>query len=217
MAIASRDVAPSEWQKRRLQRIARQEAKRKARKEALENARQEAAAEAEEDDTEDERPRKKGKKMKRTPARSAQRTFLFLPIPSMPEMNGNRWTAVIIWLIGAYLTRAFLIQIGVAEDVASPIGLLLQWLLTKAESPLWRGQSRPWIAVIATVIDTGFNAGGTWVYTKNIGKTDFWAMVQYATEDPKLAPAIATQIALAIAVGLLTAAAAEYFWNLSDT
>lgn len=199
----------SRWRELRAERIARQ---KKERAEIL--ARERDAAEEEDEEEEDDEPaaparskkNKKGKAMA-APARTARLGYL-------PTMNSNRWTSLIIWLVGAYLTRAFLVQIGVAEDAATPIGVLLQWLLTRAESPLWRGQGRPAIAIIATLIDGGMNAGGTWVYTRNIGQTDFWAMVQYAAQDPNLVPTVATQIACAIGVGLLTAAAAEYYWNL---
>lgn len=195
----------------RTQRIARQRTEREEREEARRIAAAEAAEEEEEEgETEAAAPRTKGKK-KRTAARSAARTFLFV---SIPEMNSNRYTAVIIWLVGAYLTRAFVMQIGASEDVATPIAFLVQWLLTKAESPLWRGHGYPRMAVIATLIDGGINTGGTWVYTKNIGATDFWKMIQFAANDPTLVPSVGTQIACAIGAGLLTAAAAEYYWNL---
>jgi hypothetical protein len=209
----SKDIAPSEWQKRRLQRIARQEAKRKARREALHNAREVAEQETDEAEDEDDAPaapRKKKGKQSTAPAKAARPGLL----PSIPAMNTNRYTSVIIWLIGAYLTRAFILQIGVADELATPIAFLLQWLLTRAESPLWRGHGYPRMAMIATAVDGAINTGGTWVYTKNIGNTDFWKMIQFAANDPTLTPSIGTQIAVAIGVGLLTAAAAEYYWNL---
>lgn len=209
--MTTKDLAPSVWQQRRL-RIAQQKKERKARWDARQKERQEAAA-AEADDEEDEdtvttaAPRKKKGKQAAAPARAGL-------LPRMPAMNTNRYTSVIIWLIGAYLTRAFILQIGVADAVATPIAFLVQWLLTRAESPLWRGHGYPRMAMIATAVDGAINTGGTWVYTKNIGNTDFWKMIQFAADDPTLVPSIGTQIAVAVAVGLLTAAAAEYFWNL---
>lgn len=133
---------------------------------------------------------------------------------ALPTMNSNRWTAVIIWLVGAYLTRSFLMQVGIAEESATPISLVVQWLLTKGESPLWQGHGRPPLAIICTALDGAMNSAGALVYTKNIGSTDVWTMIQYAAQDPSLAPSIATQVALAIGVGLIVAAAAEYYWNL---
>jgi hypothetical protein len=213
MAVSSRGVVGGakrmrqrpRWKEIRAERIARQKEERAER--------QAAAAEAaeEEEEEEEERPVRSAK---RRGKKTLRRATFKRPSFALPAMNANRWTAAIIWLVGAFLTRSFLVQIGVPEQMASPIGILLQWLLTKAESPLWQGSSRPPIAIIATIIDAGMNAGGTWVYTKNIGSTDFWAMIQYAAEDPTLIPSPATQIAIAVAVGLLTAAAAEYYWNL---
>jgi Fe2+ transport system protein B len=230
MAVSSRGVVGGakrmrqrpRWKEIRAERIARQKEERAERQAAAAEAaeeeeeeeraeRQAAAAEAAEEEEEEERP---ARSAKRRGKKTLRRATFKRPSFALPAMNANRWTAAIIWLVGAFLTRSFLVQIGVPEQMASPIGILLQWLLTKAESPLWQGSSRPPIAIIATIIDAGMNAGGTWVYTKNIGATDFWAMIQYAAEDPTLIPSPATQIAIAVAVGLLTAAAAEYYWNL---
>lgn len=189
------------WKEMRAQRIARQRAERET---------QEAEKEEEEEEDAPAKPARRGKKIKRVVPKLALKGVSF----GLPAMNANRWTSVIIWLVGAFLTRSFLLQIGVAENMATPIGLVLQWLLTKAESPLWQGAGRPPIAIIATIIDGGMNTGGTWVYTKNIGNTDFWKMIQFAANDPALVPSVPTQIACAVGVGVLTAAAAEYYWNL---
>lgn len=217
MAVSSRGVLggakrmrQKSWRQIRAERIAEQKRERDERRAA---AAEEAEEEEEEDD--DDRPTRRTKaRTKRRTGKLKRSTGRVLFGFRIPEMNGNRWTAVLIWLIGAFLTRSFVMQLGVPEEIASPIAILLQWLLTKAESPLWQGRGRPPIAIIATIIDGGVNTGGTWVYTKNIGKTDFWAMIQYAAENPRLVPAISAQIAIAASVGVLTAAAAEYFWNL---
>ena len=229
----AQDVAPSVWQQRRL-RIARQNAEYRRRQEEhrreKERARAEAARAAQEAEEEEEekeeadapQPRKKKNKKKPVTARGPRLGVL----PGLPEMNANRWTAVIIWLIGAYLTRSFLVQITVPVDLATPIAFLLQWLLTKAQSPLWRGQGYPKMAILATMIDGGVNSAGAWPYLKNLGKTDFWAMVrdiyQASAAPPKpgdppptpIEPTVATIVACSIVTGVATAAAAEYYWNL---
>lgn len=133
---------------------------------------------------------------------------------ALPEMNSNRWTAIIIWLVGAYLTSQALAQLGVAEPFNTAFGFAIQFALTKAESPLWKGQGAPKMAILATLIDGGINAGGAWPFMKNLGATDFWTMINDIQGTPGGAPTLATIIACAAAIGLMTAAAAEYFWNL---
>lgn len=196
------------WRQIRDERIAQQKEEREA-------VAAEAAEEEEEEETAAATPReKKGKNamhVKETARRAVSTAGRF---GWLPTMNSNRWTAVLIWLVGAYLTRAFLMQVGIVEEYATPIGLVLQWLLTKGESPLWQGNGRPPLAIICTLIDGGMNSAGALVYTKNIGSTDVWSMIQYAAQDPALTPSITTQVMLAIAVGLIVAAAAEYYWNL---
>lgn len=133
---------------------------------------------------------------------------------ALPEMTSNRWTAIIIWLVGAYLTSQALFQLGVAEPFNNVFGFAIQWALTKAESPLWRGQGWPKMAVAATMIDAGINAGGAWPFMKNLGQTDFWRMINDIQATPGVAPTLSTIVACAIGIGLITAAAAEYFWSL---
>lgn len=145
---------------------------------------------------------------------------------AIPELNSNRWTAIIIWLVGAYLTSQALYQLGVAEPFNNAFGFAIQWALTKAESPLWKGQGAPKMAILATLIDGGINSAGAWPFMKNLGKTDFWTMIQdilQASEPPpqaagaapeRIEPTTATIIVCSVGIGLMTAAAAEYFWNL---
>lgn len=193
------------WKEIRAARIAQQQADRAARQAAAAEDQEDAD---EEDDTAPTRPatKKRGKK--------AARGGLRMPSPAIPHMNSNRYTAIIIWLVGAYLTRALILQVGASDTYATPIAIVVQWLLTKAESPLWQRKGYPPLAIICTAIDGGMNSAGALVYTRNIGNTDFWAMIQYAAHDPALTPSVTTQIVLAIGCGLLVAAAAEYYWNL---
>jgi hypothetical protein len=134
----------------------------------------------------------------------------------LPTMNANRWTAVVIWLVGAWLSSQALGQLGVPDPLNIVFGMAFQWALTKAESPLWRGTSRPKMAIGATVVDVAINSAGAWPYLKNLGKTDFWKMVRDIAGDQKAEPTQATMITLAVAAGAFTACAAEYFWNLES-
>lgn len=126
----------------------------------------------------------------------------------------NKTTGIIIWMIGAWLTIQFLKQLGVVEAYATVVGIGLQLALTRAETPLWRGEGIPKMALGAVIVDIAINSSGAWPYAKNIGKTDFWTMVREVAESSTLDPSIATILSMSIGVGAFTAAAAEYFWNL---
>ena len=65
-------------------------------------------------------------------------------------LNANRATAIVIWLIGAWLTSNTLAQLGIPEPINYAFGLAAQWILTKAQSPLWQGRGYPPMAVGAT-------------------------------------------------------------------
>ncbi len=131
-------------------------------------------------------------------------------------LSTNKSIAVIIWLAGAWLTTQALAQLGVAEPFNVIIGIGSQLALTRAESPIWRGRGYPKMAIGALIVDVAINSAGAWPYTKNIGKTDFWMMVKEASDSPGLVANTATQLALAMGVGMFTAASAEYFWNQPD-
>lgn len=183
---------------------------RELRRHRIERERKEADArkqEREVDDDEEQQPRQKSKK-------KVKRLSPLTRLGSLPAMNANRWTGVIIWLLGAYLTRTFLMQLGVVETFATPIGFVLQWALTKAEGPLWQGKGYPRLALFATLIDGGINSGGAWPFMKNLGQTDFWTMISDIAGTPGQPPTLITIVACAVAIGLATAASAEYFWNL---
>lgn len=201
MATQQSTAGAPGWRENRAARIAREVADRVARKQAKRGApRAERPAEPERE------PQKKEESTISAP--HAARSF------ALPTMNSNKWTGAIIWLVGAYLTRQFLLQLGVAESFATPFGFVIQWVLTKAESPLWQGTGYPRLALFATLIDGGINAGGAWPFMKNLGGTDVWAMVNDVAGTPGAEPTLAAMLVCAVAVGLATAAAAEYFWNL---
>jgi hypothetical protein len=187
----------------RSERIARQREEREERKQQKQEEREAAAIEEE---TAAPSYKKKGKKF--VASARAARAGVF------PSMNANRWTGVIIWLVGAYLTRQFLMQLGVSESYATPFGFVIQWILTKAESPLWQGNGYPRMALFATLIDGGINSGGAWPYMKQLGGTDVWVMINDVAGTPGAEPTLAAMLICAIGVGLATAASAEYFWNL---
>jgi hypothetical protein len=137
---------------------------------------------------------------------------------TVQNMGSAQWTAVIIWLIGAWLTATALAQLGVVEPVNYAFGLGFQWILTKAESPLWRRQGTPLMGVGALFVDVLINSGGAWPRLKNIGQTDAWTMIsdilKGEPDAPPIEPTQMTILVLTIGTGAFTAGAAEYFWNL---
>lgn len=132
------------------------------------------------------------------------------------SISTNKSIGIIIWLLGAWLTTRALAQMGVPEPVNIFIGIAAQLALTRAESPIWRGRGYPKMAIGALLVDVAINTPGAFIYTKNVGSTDFWTMLKEITNSPGLEANTPTQLALAIGVGTFTAAAAEYFFNLPD-
>jgi hypothetical protein len=139
---------------------------------------------------------------------------------TVQNMGSAQWTAVIIWLVGAWLTSQALNQLGFPEPINYAFGLAGQWILTKAESPIWRRQGTPLLGIGALFIDVLINSGGAWPKLQNTGKTDAWAMVRDILTDqtdpnaPPVEPTQLTILVLTIGAGAFTAGAAEYFWNL---
>lgn len=131
------------------------------------------------------------------------------------KLSTNKATSVIIWLIGAWLTAQTLHQLNIPYPVNIIVGLAIQFALTRAESPIWRGKGFPKMGIAATVVDVAVNAAGAWPYIKLLGNTDFWKMLQDLMQSPA-DPTLATLVVLVIGVGAFTACAAEYFWNLPE-
>lgn len=145
-------------------------------------------------------------------------------IPKRSEdLTINKTLAIIIWLGGAWLTKMTIEQMGVEPGIGIFIAIPLQLALTRAESPIWRGRGYPKMAIGALIFDSVIaNTPGAFRYTQNIGKTDFWYMVQKITTStgpdghplPLIQATVGTQLAMALGIGTILAAAAEYFWNL---
>jgi hypothetical protein len=138
------------------------------------------------------------------------------------KMNYNRVAGGGAWLIGVFLTYLFLRTLkgdplgGVG---ALAVALIAQWLLTLAERPLWRWLLRRkdgrFIAasVAVTGLDGVLNAAGLFPYIGALTGSNVVAMIaDVAHVDPTIGKPAALLIALAI--GLLVAALAEYYWEL---
>lgn len=142
--------------------------------------------------------------------------------------NGNRITAAVIWMLGAYLTSRTIAQMGFGL-VANPdgtfsMGLMtyvaagfIQFMITKGEAPIWRGRGWPALSIILLAVDIFItNMPGALPYAQNIGNTEFWTMLTTFTNNPQLQATTSTQAGVAMLMAIVTAAAPEYFWSLPD-
>jgi hypothetical protein len=144
----------------------------------------------------------------------------------LPQMNADRWTAAIIWLIGVYTTRQALIEVGIGvmrtpdgqlavsttgQVIATVIALGLQWILTRVERRVWLGKVG--IApVIALILDTLANAAGMFPYIRNFGSTAIWAMLQTAFQSQ--APfTLTAALGVCIGLGYAVARLPEQLWE----
>jgi len=138
------------------------------------------------------------------------------------KVNYNRLAGGGAWLIGVLLTYLFLRTfkgdpLGLVGAVV--VAFIAQWLLTLAERPLWR-----WVLrrkdgrfIVASMAVTGvdglLNAAGLYPYIGALTGSNLVAMIaDVAHIDPTIEKPAAFLIALAI--GLLVAALAEYYWEL---
>lgn len=132
------------------------------------------------------------------------------------SLTSNKTAGLVVWLISAYTTTLFIDQIGLAGPVAYALGIAIQWLFTKAETPIWRGRGYPKLGIIVTVVDVAFNAVGIWPYVRDrLGATDLWKMIGDVTGDIS-PPTLTVRIIAVLVVGAAVAAGPEYFWSRED-
>lgn len=142
-----------------------------------------------------------------------------------PRIGLNRSGAIAIWLIGAYMTAGFLAQVGVVAPMNFVFGAILQMLLTKAQSPIWRPTIPPIPlrtrlrlfkgATASLVIDAVLNMAGIWPYINNLGNSTVWSMLSEMTASDN-APTVATKGILAFILAVLTAGGSEVLWEQED-
>jgi hypothetical protein len=147
---------------------------------------------------------------------------LVLNIRYWVENNFNRLTAnrcmtIIVWLVGAWATKVFLVELGVENNSAKFLAIVLQAFLTLADGSIWRPilrshKVRMLMGIVAVVADVAFNTGGLWVYVRNLGNTSFWAAIASAMEYSG-PPSLKTILALSAIGGLIIAAGAEALWE----
>lgn len=120
--------------------------------------------------------------------------------------------ATLIWMAGVYTTMLCIAGLlpGRSDQTIWIVALLLQFVLTIAQSDFWRG-NRQWIAVVAVVTDAAFNAAGLWPIVRNIDQTPIWSMLA-ATGMPADA-AGALVFAVTAGVSVFIAATPERLWR----
>ena len=132
----------------------------------------------------------------------------------------NKLAAALAWLGGVYTTYLFA-HVAVPEmplPIAIGISVLVQWLLTSAERPLWRallkrsGGRAAGVAVIITLLDGALNAAGVYPFTSRLAATDLGRML---SEVFGVQAAMGSRAAFAVAflVGLLVASLPEALWE----
>lgn len=138
-------------------------------------------------------------------------------LPTLPQMNSDRYTAIVIWLVGVYLSRNALVQMGITNEIAAVItAVVFQWFLTKGQQAIWRGKSKlarfTIISVPALLIDVWFNAAGAWPYAKAFGATDAWKMAN-EINGTNAAFSLTAALLTALLAGVFIAGAPENLWN----
>lgn len=84
--------------------------------------------------------------------------------------------------------------------------------MSKIEQPLWRGEARPVISIVITIIDILINSMGVWKPIKlYFHQTDLWNMIADWTRVADRTPPFSLLIAISVLIGIFVAAAPEYF------
>jgi hypothetical protein len=135
----------------------------------------------------------------------------------------NRLAAGVAWLGGAFTTWLFIAAIAPSLPwfIGAGFALLIQWVLTLAERPLWRwllrrsGGRMVLLGFAVTFIDGLLNAGGLYPHMRRLAKTDVGTMI---AEVLNVQPTMGARGAflLALAIGLVVAGLAEYLWESGE-
>lgn len=148
---------------------------------------------------------------------SSVRTTPFPTRVVVPAALGNRFVAVIIWLIGVATTYLGFTTMasGLPWQVALPFAFGSQALLTYMERGLWRGRHVSVVTIAALLFDVLLNAGGVYPLALRLGATPTAAMFADAFHWERAISPIGAMI-IAIIGGFLIAAAPEEFWSRRD-
>lgn len=146
-------------------------------------------------------------------------------------VSPNRIAAIIVWGIGALTTSKALGEMGMDQRNVVIAAVVLQFIFTLCEIPIWRRSRWKFVGIVVLFIDVWFNFGGTWFLTSNIDQTTAWndsmsafssafstvkdaAGVSAGGSAAALAPAI-SKLFFGIIVSAAISAAPEWLWHES--
>lgn len=134
-----------------------------------------------------------------------------------PAMFGVSWSATkgvsaVIWTASLSTSWLFMQALGM-EGAALYVGaMMVQICLSVLESPYWTGK-RYGISVVAVVIDTLLNAGGTWVQLQHLDNTHIWHMLASLAPNVQVETGSIATVIVSLALGYILAAAPERVWR----
>lgn len=136
------------------------------------------------------------------------------------RLSWNRAAGCVAWGIGAYFTWRFFNAASPATGaiLAALAAIVVQWVLTLVERPLWRklagrpgGRMAP-LAAFVTVIDGLLNGAGIYPVAGRIAQTEVGKMI---ADGLQVEPTLSTRgaILVALILGLIIAATPEALWG----
>lgn len=128
------------------------------------------------------------------------------------EVRWNKLIAVLIWAVGVGTTLLVVREVGLGGVTGLVVALLAQLVLTRLESPAWRGE-RNVVAYAAVALDTMINIGGAWTLVKTLHRTP--PVLAIGEMFGASAGPVTGMFAFGACcvLGLLLAAAPESIWN----
>jgi len=130
------------------------------------------------------------------------------------NIPGNRIAAGAIWATGAVLTYAALGQISEFSPAQLfLVTLVLQFVLTKAQSPVWHGRGNL-IGYTCLFVDTVFNFGGVMAFVANLDQMGSVQALGATFFSSSAAMPMPIKGVLALFFAAVIAGLPEYLWEL---
>jgi hypothetical protein len=127
--------------------------------------------------------------------------------------TGDGIAAAIVWCLGAAATASAVLVMmpDLPWYFAAGFAVVMQGLLTKGQSKLWRGKASM-TSLGCVIIDVLFNAGGIYPYAQRLGATPPAIMIADVFGVSSQMGAWGAMI-VALALGVLIAGAPEELWT----
>lgn len=124
---------------------------------------------------------------------------------------GGKSVSALSWAIAVYMTEKFISVLAPGQQNLIIAALLVQAIMTAAESPIWRNEGR-WYNWTVLGIDTITNVGGLFVYITRLDQTDSWEAFNTGLGiTGGLHPFAA--LVVSVVLGILLAATPEFLWR----